>query len=337
MHFSKIRAWAIAGACLAMIAAGAVGAHGAVEGVTRTGAPNWLSLFGVAIQPDNHILIVGSKGLLLTSNDQGKTWTQRTVKERPGSDLFQDRDLYSIRFAPGGKVGWIVGEDGIVMKTDDAGATWNRQDSGTKKNLFNLFAVDDQQVVAIGADGTILRTADGGAHWQTVKSPKNVSLFGIIFVDKNTGYTVGEFSTILATTDGGQNWTLAYGGNTGDFTVGPYFSIAFSDPQHGTACGLAGDLLVTADGGKSWKVQKLPDTVAAYIVSEDAASKKLWAAGAGGRMFIADQSGQWKSIDRTAFHDITDLTFAGNLGVAVGLNGTILLTNNAGEQWQAVQ
>jgi photosystem II stability/assembly factor-like uncharacterized protein len=342
MHLSRFKTWrfktwAIAGACLIMMAVGAVGARGAIEGVTRTGAPNWLSLFGVAIQPDNHILIVGSKGLLLTSDDQGKTWTQRTVKERPGSDLFQDRDLYAIRFASGGKVGWIVGEDGIVMKTDDAGATWVRQDSGTKKNLFNVFPADDQQVVAIGADGSIIRTTDGGAHWQSVKSPKNVSLFGIIFLDKNIGFTVGEFSTILATTDGGQNWTLAYGGNTGDFTVGPYFSIAFTDPQHGIACGLAGDLLATADGGKTWKVQKLPDTVAAYIVSEDSASKKLWAAGAGGRMFIADQSGQWKSIDRTAFHDITDLTFAGNLGVAVGLNGTILLTNNAGEQWQAVQ
>jgi photosystem II stability/assembly factor-like uncharacterized protein len=337
MHFRKIKAWAIAGAFLATIVIGAVGARGAVEGVTRTGAPNWLSLFGVAIQPDNKILIVGSKGLLLTSSDQGKTWTQSTIKEREGSDLFQDRDLYAIRFAPGGKVGWIVGEDGIVMKSDDGGATWTRQDSGSKKNLFNVFAADDQQVVAIGADGTILRTADGGSHWQSVKSPKNVSLFGIIFLDKNTGYAVGEFSTILATTDGGQNWTLAYGGNTGDFTVGPYFSIAFSDPQHGVACGLAGDLLATEDGGKSWKVQKLPDTVAAYIVSEDATAKKLWAAGAGGRMFLSDQAGQWKSIDRTAFHDITDLTFAGNLGVAVGLNGTILLTNNAGDQWQAVQ
>jgi photosystem II stability/assembly factor-like uncharacterized protein len=208
-------------------------------------------------------------------------------------------------------------------------------DTANNKTAIQLPAGSSD--VAIGADGSIIRTTDGGAHWQSVKSPKNVSLFGIIFLDKNIGFTVGEFSTILATTDGGQNWTLAYGGNTGDFTVGPYFSIAFTDPQHGIACGLAGDLLATADGGKTWKVQKLPDTVAAYIVSEDSASKKLWAAGAGGRMFIADQSGQWKSIDRTAFHDITDLTFAGNLGVAVGLNGTILLTNNAGEQWQAVQ
>ncbi len=337
MHLNKFKTWAVAGACLLMVVAGAVRARGAIEGTPRTGAPGWLSLFGVAIQPDNSVFIVGSKGLLLTSSDQGKTWLQRTIKERPGSDLFQDRDLYAIRFSPAGKVGWIVGEDGIIMKTEDAGATWTKQASGTTKNLFNLFPIDDQQVVIVGADGTILRTADGGAHWDTEKSPKVVSLFGVVFLDKNVGFTVGEFSTILATTDGGQNWNLAYGGNTTDFTVGPYFSIAFSDPQHGIACGLAGDLLVTADGGKSWQVQKLPDQVASYIVADDSASKKLWAAGAGGRMFLSAQPGQWQSLDRTAFHDITDLAFVGNFGVAVGLNGTILLTNNGGEQWQAVQ
>jgi photosystem II stability/assembly factor-like uncharacterized protein len=338
MHRNKFKIWAIAVAgLLAVVAAGAAGARAAVEGAARTGAPAWLSLFGVAIRPDNSIFIVGSKGLLMTSSDQGKSWLQRTVKERAGSDLFQDRDLYGIRFSPAGKAGWIVGEDGIVMKTDDSGATWTRQETGTKKNLFNIFAIDDQQVVAVGADGTILRTTNGGDHWDVEKSPKAVSLFGIVFLDKNTGFAVGEFSTILATNDGGQSWRLAYGGNTTDFTVGPYFSIAFSDPQHGIACGLAGDLLATADGGKSWQVQKLPDTVAAYIVTQDTTSKKLWAAGAGGRMFDSSQPGQWQSLDRTAFYDITDLTFAGNLGVAVGLNGTILLTNNAGVQWQAVQ
>src|SRR6185437_7967385 len=94
MHRNKLRTWAIAAACLLMVVgAGAVGARAAVEGVTRTGAPPWLGLFGVAIKPDNTIFVVGSKALLLTSNDQGKTWLQRTLKERDGSVLFQDRDL----------------------------------------------------------------------------------------------------------------------------------------------------------------------------------------------------------------------------------------------------
>ncbi len=337
MHRNKLKSWAIAVACLLMVVAGAAGARGSVEGVKRTGAPAWLSLFGVAIRPDNTIFVVGSKALLLTSSDQGKTWLQRTLKERDGDDLFQDRDLYAIRFSPGGKVGWVVGEDGIVMKSADGGDTWTRQKTGTRKNLFNVYPVDEQQVVAVGADGTILRTTDGGENWQVVKSPKDVSLFGIDFVDKNTGFAVGEFSTILATKDGGQSWTLNYGGNTGDFTIGPYFSLVFSDADHGIASGLAGDLLVTADGGKTWQTQKLPESAGGYIVTENTSSKKLWVAGYGGRMFDQAQGGQWQSVDRTAFHDITDLAFAGNLGVAVGLNGTILLTNNAGEQWQAVQ
>jgi photosystem II stability/assembly factor-like uncharacterized protein len=337
MHRNKLKSWAIVAACLLMVVAGAAGARGAVEGIKRTGAPPWLSLFGVAIRPDNTIFVVGSKALLLTSSDQGKTWLQRTLKERAGGDLFQDRDLYAIRFSPGGKVGWIVGENGIVMKSADGGDTWTRQKTGTEKNLFNVFPVDEQLVVAVGADGTILRTNDGGESWQVVKSPKDVSLFGVDFVDKSTGFAVGEFSTILATKDGGQSWTLNYGGNTGDFTIGPYFSVVFSDAEHGVASGLAGDLLVTADGGKTWQSQKLPDPAGGYVVTEDESSKKLWVAGYGGRMFDQAQNGQWQSVDRTAFHDITDLAFAGNLGVAVGLNGTILLSNNAGEQWQAVQ
>ncbi len=337
MHRNKLKIWAVAALGLLMVVAGAVGARGSVEGTVRTAAPSWLSLFGVAIRPDNTIFVVGSKALLMTSSDEGKTWLHRTLKEREGSELFQDRDLYAIRFSPGGKVGWIVGEEGIVMKSADGGTTWTRQETGTTKNLFNIYPIDDQQVVAVGADGTIVRTVDGGSHWTLEKSPKTVSLFDVTFLDKNTGFAVGEFSTILATTDGGQTWTLNYGGNTTDFTVGPYFSLVFSDPQHAVAVGLAGDLLVTADGGKTWQKANLPDAVAAYVITEDQASKKLWIAGAGGRMFDQTADGPWTAQDRAAFHDITDLTFEGNLGVAVGLNGTILLTNNAGVKWQAVQ
>jgi photosystem II stability/assembly factor-like uncharacterized protein len=337
MHRTRFKGWAIAGACLLMVAAGAVGARGAVEGVLRSGAPPWLGLFGVAIRPDNSIYIVGSKALLMVSTDQGKTWTQRLIKERLGSDLFQDRDLYAIRFGPSGKAGWIVGEDGIIMHTEDGGDTWSKQGSGTEKNLFKLVALDDQNVIVTGADGTILRTTDGGKTWQSIKSPKAVTIFDVKFLDKNNGWAVGEFSTILNTTDGGQTWTLKYGGDTSDFTIGPFFSVYFSDPQHGIVAGLAGDTMVTADGGKTWQAKKLPDAVGSYVMAEDPASKKLWIAGSGGKWFDQGADGQWQAVERTTFHDLNDMAFAGNLGVAVGLNGTILLTNNAGEQWQAVQ
>ena len=36
------------------------------------------------------------------------------------------------------------------------------------------------------------------------------------------------------------------------------------------------------------------------------------------------------------FHDLSDLVFAGDLGVAVDLNGTILVPSNAGAEWRTI-
>lgn len=324
-------------ACLVVLGIRALSAHSATGGQVRRSAPPWLSLFGAAVKPDGSMYIVGSKALLLTSTDHGKTWIEQTLKERPGSSLFQDRDLYSIRFTPDGKAAWIVGEEGTILYSNDGGKTWTKQQSGTTKNLFKVAAIDPETAAAVGADGTLLHTSDGGAHWQSAKSPKLITLFDVVFTDKNTGWAAGEFSTILATKDGGQTWTVATGGNTGDFTIGPFFTVTFSDPQRGVAAGLAGELSVTGDGGQTWKPAKLPDQVGTYVLTADPASKKLWVGGTGGKMFVENPGGQWQEAPRTTFHDLTDIAFAGNQGVAVGLNGTILLTQNAGDQWQVVQ
>lgn len=335
-QLTRVKFWALAGVCL-LTAAGAVKARGAIEGQVRTSAPPWMSLFGVAMRPDGGIFVVGSKAMLLVSTDHGKTWIEQTLKEREGSDLFQDRDLYSIRFTPDGKTGWIVGEEGTVLHSVDGGQNWSKQDGGTTKNLLKVAAIDDQDAVAVGADGAIVRTTDGGANWQTIKCPKLITLFDVRFTDKNTGFSTGEFASILGTTDGGATWNLVSGGNTGDFTIGPFFTVAFTDPQHGTAAGLSGEISVTSDGGKTWQPQKLPDQVASYVLTEDPSDKKLWTGGNGGKMFVMAPGGQWQAAPRATFQDLTDIAFAGNQGVAVGLNGTILLTENAGEQWQVVQ
>lgn len=325
------------GAAMVLVGVSSTQASAATEGQVRRSAPPWLSLFGAAVKPDGSIYVVGSKALLLTSTDHGKTWIQQTLKERPGSVLFQDRDLYSIRFTPDGKAAWIVGEEGTILYSSDSGKTWTRQQSGTSKNLFKVAAIDPQTAAAVGADGTLLHTNDAGAHWQSAKSPKLITLFDVVFTDKNDGWAAGEFSTILATKDGGKTWTVAAGGNTGDFTIGPFFTLTFSDPQHAIAAGLAGELSVTDDGGKTWKPAKLPDQVGSYVLAADPSSKKLWVGGTGGKMFVQNAGGQWQEAPRTTFHDLTDIAFLGNQGVAVGLNGTILLTQNAGEQWQVVQ
>jgi len=308
-----------------------------MKGESVTTVPPWLSLFGVTIRPDGNIYIAGSKATLMVSSDKGKTWDLRTLQERPGGPLFQDRDLYSIRFAPDGKSGWIAGEDGLILKTNDGGESWMAQDSGTTKSLFKVAVIDAQNAVAAGDDAAIVRTTDGGAHWSSAKVPKEVSLFDVIFLDGQNGWSVGEFSSIFKTTDGGQTWNLAYGGNTTDFTIGPFLSVAFSDSQHGLVAGLAGDTMVTTDGGKTWTAKELPDQAGSYAAAIDPAAKKIWLGGTGGKLFDQTIDGPWQVAERASFHDLTDIAFDGNAGVAVGLNGTILLTQDAGDRWQAVQ
>jgi len=320
------------------VAIGAVAARAALEGQKTNAAPRWLGLFSAAIRPsDGTIFVVGSKALMMTSSDHGKTWLQRTLTERAGDVLFQDRDLYSIRFTPDSKLGLIVGEDGVILRSTDGGETWTPQKSGVKKNLLKVHLVDDQNAMAVGADGVIVRSTDGGQTWQSVKSPKDITLFDITFTDKNTGWAVGEFSTVLKSTDAGQTWNVVAGGNTTDFTIGPYFTINFIDPQNAIVGGLAGEMATSNDGGKTWKPSKLPDPVGAYAATYDPATKKMWAVGTGGRAFFQNAAGQWQEAHRDTFNDLTDIALEGNEGVMVGLNGTILVSNDAGEQWQVVQ
>jgi photosystem II stability/assembly factor-like uncharacterized protein len=335
-HFCAKKSWTLLIACTLTLSLAGGSSRGAVEGNVMRRVPPWLSLFAAAIRPNGSIYLVGSKARLLFSKDHGATWTERTLQERKGGPLFQDRDLYSIRFDAGGGSGWIAGEDGIIFHTADGGATWTRQNSGVTTNLFKLAVVNASTAVAVGAYGTLLRTSDGGTHWQTVKSPRSVDWFDVTFTSSNVGWTVGELSTIARTDDGGQSWTIKYAAKGGTFEVGPLFSISFADPQHGTAAGLSGDLMTTSDGGNSWLPQQLPESVASYVVADDPVTGQVWAAGAGGRMFARSADGQWREAPRSAFRDITDLAFAGNAGVAVGLSGTILLTTNAGEQWRVV-
>lgn len=316
---------------------GSFEAHAALEGRPHAGAPPWLSLFGAAIRPtDGAMFIVGAKCLVLTSTDKGKTWTKVPITVRPGGPLFQDFDLYSIKFAPDGKRGVIVGESGTALITDDGGSTWKKVDTGTAKTLLKVY-VDDQDVVAVGADGIIVRSTDGGMHWQTAKCPKDITLFDVAFTDTNTGWITGEFETVLKSTDGGQTWNVVAGGHTEQFELGPFFTINFVDSNHAMTAGLAGELSTTDDGGKTWKTGSLPEQIGTYTVAYNPATKRFWTAGAGGRMFAQGADGKWQAVPRVTFNDLTDIAFAGNEGVMVGLSGTILVSDDAGEKWQVVQ
>ena len=132
------------------------------------------AFYSVTSLPSGRWFVVGASGVLLTSDDNGKTWTRtQLAKIYPFSWL----DLFSIRFAPDGVNGWISGEQGLILRTTDAGKSWQKQQSGVTDNLYRVAPVDAQNAVAAGVNGTLLYTHDGGQSWQQARQKNGFAFF----------------------------------------------------------------------------------------------------------------------------------------------------------------
>jgi photosystem II stability/assembly factor-like uncharacterized protein len=94
-----------------------------------------------------------------------------------------------------------VGDTGTILRTTDGGASWMRQESGTARELFAVFSLDDQTSFVVG--GVILRTDDGGVTWRAQPRPDRTYFTAVSFLDGNTGTVVGQGGAILRTKTGG--------------------------------------------------------------------------------------------------------------------------------------
>src|SRR5947207_14283957 len=78
--------------------------------------------------------VLCEEGLLLVTNNEGATWTQRKIAEAAG--------LRALAFADENR-GIAIGEGGIIVAPTDAGRTWQKRDSGTRENLADIQMIGD--------------------------------------------------------------------------------------------------------------------------------------------------------------------------------------------------
>ncbi|MEC7867932.1 MAG: YCF48-related protein, partial [Candidatus Poribacteria bacterium] len=79
--------------------------------------------------------IVGLEGLIVHTNDGGKTWRRQEVET--------NGDFKAIYFT-NRKYGWAVGDEGLIAATDDGGKHWHLQKSGTSAMLRDIFFVNSK-------------------------------------------------------------------------------------------------------------------------------------------------------------------------------------------------
>lgn len=105
------------------------------------------------------LVVVGDRGHVLISEDQGRSWIQKRTPTRvPLTGVwFHDRNL-----------GWAVGHDAVILRTEDGGETWCQVHSAPEleRPLFDVWFSDAQSGFAVGAYGYFLRSSDGGLSWR---------------------------------------------------------------------------------------------------------------------------------------------------------------------------
>jgi photosystem II stability/assembly factor-like uncharacterized protein len=251
--------------------------NGAKWESTETGAST--SLRAMAFVDANRGFVVGKSGLILATEDAGKTWSPRPSKTT--------ENLMDVAFV--GQQGWIAAYAGRILHTVDGGKTWSEQNSGTKQTLETIYFHDAQHGWAAGWAGTVLRTTDGGATWQIMKAEKATwSISSIYFRDAQNGWLVGFGGQILRTKDGGTSWDL----QDSPLKNNVLSSIAF---ENATRAWITYDegFLVSEDAGTTWKAQKTP--IRYFLGKTVVVGNELWALGQSG--MLRRVGNDWKKVD----------------------------------------
>lgn len=245
-----------------------------------------------AANAGGRIVAVGERGLVLASDDEGKTWRQQPT---PASVT-----LTAVRFVDA-KNGAAVGHGGIVLLTADAGASWRvvldgrraarlaldaalasgnadllgsaerLAAEGADKPFLDVLMPDASTLVVVGAYGLAFASSDGGRNWacwlDRFDNPKALHLYAL----RQRGdawLAVGEQGLMLRSTDGGKRFRRLQSPYKGSFFVAELLS-----EQDIVVAGLRGNVWRSGDAGSNWTqvAAPMPASITASLLTPDGA------------------------------------------------------------------
>lgn len=248
----------------------------------------------------NRLLAVGERGVIVSSDDAGKSWKQAQV---PVSVT-----LTAVRCIDA-QMAYAVGHGATVLASTDGGQTWTarldgkraahlvqqaaqsssdpraQQDAarlveeGPDKPLLDLHFFDAKRGLVVGAYGLAFATEDGGQSWTSwihrLPNPKGSHLYSLR-AQGDSVVVAGEQGLVLRSNDGGrqfQRLQLPYQGS--------FFTAELPAPNEIVVAGLRGNIWRSTDAGASWAQVPSPMPVS-VIASAQLPSGQLLLANQGG-------------------------------------------------------
>ena len=263
------------------------------------------SLMAVAKAGDR-LVAVGSRGVVIGSDDRGKTWVQAKVPVQ--------NDLLSLHF-PTPTEGWAVGHGGVVLHSVDGGKTWSKQlDGRVAAPAFKAFY--SQPGAGAEAAAALAQLE------QNYQAGPVLPFLDVWFEDAQRGYVVGSFGMIAATVDGGKTWE-------------PWLH-RIDNPQYlnlNAIRGIGGELYIVGERGQIYRLDRNKSRFVAantgYLGSFFGIAgngEVLIAFGLRGTTYRASQRGKslWEPVQMPNEHTLT-------AGVALAESGQFALVNAAGQ------
>ena len=270
----------------------ASGAQSVLTDVTRAG---------------DRLVAVGEHGIVILSDDQGRSWRQAKV---PVSVT-----LCAVRFVDAQR-GWAVGHGGVILATQDGGANWRKQLDGRQ-----VAALIRAEATATG-QAAVIKSAD-----QFEQDGPDKPFLDVLFVDARRGWAVGAYGLFLQTEDGGATWTSHMAA-----VENPKGSSIYAIATDGKAMYLAGEQGWFARGdlsGAGFRRLHMPVESSWFTLS--ALPGRLVVGGLGGVLLDSEDAGSsWQRIETGTSASIVSLLSMADGQLLVGSQGGEVMTTDFG-------
>jgi photosystem II stability/assembly factor-like uncharacterized protein len=207
---------------------------------------------------------------------------------------------------------------------------WFPLNSGTTKNLTDIYFVDQNTGFIAGESGTILKTTNGGVNWSSLNSGTSEWLYSIFFTNVNNGYSVGPLTNgVLRTTNGGNSWVAVYSQQ-----AYPY-ALYFPNTLTGYCVGAGNQVVKTTNGGLNWFSKYVGSVNSFYSLYFSSPDSGLCGDGIG-EVFKTVNGGDNWTITNPGVGGIYFMHFLNkNTGFVIGgnPNNNIAKTTDAGNTW----
>lgn len=213
---------------------------------------------------------------------------------------------------------------------------WSELKQLSQYEISELKRVDDSTIIGVGgeryAHGEFYYSSDNGKTWNE-KEILNKQLYGISFLNKDTLIACGYDGKILQSTNAGVDWSI-----TQNFLWRLMRNVLWLNDSVIVSCGgsgfTGGIISRSTDKGASWKNDTLTSEMRSLCATDE---HTIFCCGYGKIIKSIDGGATWQQQKATGDFFVSISFSSTEHGIALGLAGTILLTDDAGENWKKIR